>query len=116
MFFQVYLISGGTIKLANKMNSYLNNDYEIHLNDQSTIEEINDEDNKLPPVNLNLIKINEIRQKHINKKIDIVGIIIEIKKPVKLKINSKDISIRDVTIIDESNTQITVTCWEEMVS
>lgn len=57
----VYYISRGAIKAANKQYSSINNDYELTFNAETTITQCLDDSNfKIPTVNFNFLKINNL--------------------------------------------------------
>jgi replication factor A1 len=67
--FQVYYISRGSLKTANKQYSKLENDYEMTFTNDTVIEECQEEDN-IPHMNLNIVKLNDLPQRNPN---DYVG-------------------------------------------
>lgn len=67
---KVYFISRGVLKTANKQYSKLNNDYELTFSNDTVIEPCPDEDNSLPHMNLDLVKLNDLPHKNAN---DFVG-------------------------------------------
>ena len=63
---QVYYVSRGTLKAANKQYSNLNNDYEMTFTNETVIEPCNETDN-IPHINLQLLPLSELVNKNANE-------------------------------------------------
>lgn len=67
---KVYYISRGILKTANKQYSKLDNDYEMTFTNDTVIEPCQEEDNSLPHMNVNFLKLADLMHKSAN---DFVG-------------------------------------------
>jgi len=74
----VYIVSKGNVKMANKQYNHLNNDWEILLNATSTVEHVASEKEHKPMVKFNIKSINDIRTTNVNSIIDVLGIATDI--------------------------------------
>lgn len=110
----LYNISNGNIKNANKTYSNVDNDYEITLNNTSIITEITDINNEIPNITYNIIAINEIDNKPVNETVDIIGICWQIGNIEYLAGQSinNNLRKRNITLIDETDS-ITLTLWND---
>jgi len=71
----VYIVSKGNVKNANKQYTHLNNDWEIFLNATSTIEHVSNEKKYSPTVCFNIKSIDDIRTTNVNSIVDILGVV-----------------------------------------
>jgi hypothetical protein len=72
----IYEIRNGNIKINDRNFNNTNNDYKIILNENSSVNLINKEDNKLKKISLDLKTIKEIKNLSVNSVINIIYIII----------------------------------------
>lgn len=68
---KVYYISKGTIKVANKQFTTIDNDFEMTLNQYSQVEEAINESMLVPERNFNFVSIDQLGP-HVNQK-ELVG-------------------------------------------
>ena len=104
---KVFTISQGTIKMANKKFTSNNFDYEIQLEKNSEVQKIEDDD--VPQYLFSFIKIADLSVG--SNLADIVGVIKEVYPvaTVTVKSTGKDLSKRELTIIDETgNARLTL--------
>lgn len=113
---KVYFISNGNIKPANKQYTSVKNDYEMILNVNSKVEEV-DEDPKcfIPLIQYHFVKLDSL-EPFINdkrKSIDVVGIIQNVASisTIRVKSSGEEVSKRDITIFDESKKTVVLTLW-----
>ena len=71
----VYMLSGGTIKSANKFYNKLNSDFEITLTEDSTLS-VCDDDLLILTLRYTFTPITEIMNMNINSTLDLIGIVI----------------------------------------
>lgn len=116
---KVYFISKGSLRVANKQFSSVKNDYEMTLNAHAEVEEIADEETKIPELCYNIVKIDELGP-HVNRNdlVDVLGVVQSVSGVVsiKRKINNDEIPKRDITIADESKKTVVVSLWNESAS
>lgn len=111
---KVYYISKAQLKTANKQYNTLNNDYEMTLNGESSIEECTDDsDTLIPRLSLNLIPISEISNKQANDIIDMIGVLKSAGDCATIiaRASNKEMKKRDIILMDNSNCCISVTLW-----
>lgn len=113
----VYYISRGSLKAANKQYSKLNNDYEMTFNSETVIDQCHETDN-LPHINISLCPLNEISNKTVNDSVDVVGVVKSCgeKTSITVKSTGKELTKRDITIVDDTNHSINVALWGKTVT
>uniref|UniRef100_A0A5S6QRM4 Replication protein A subunit n=1 Tax=Trichuris muris TaxID=70415 RepID=A0A5S6QRM4_TRIMR len=111
---QVYLIQGGTIKVANRQFTSIDNDYELTFSPETQVEPCFDESIcNLPEVSFHLTKIKDIENATRDRLIDVLGVVIMIG-PVENKIarsTLKELKKRDIRLVDDSGVAISLTLW-----
>ncbi|CDW59212.1 tRNA anti-codon domain containing protein [Trichuris trichiura] len=116
--FKVYLIQGGTIKVANRQFTSIDNDYELTFSPETRVEPCFDENVcDLPEVSFHLTKIKEIGEISRDRLIDVIGVVVMIG-PIESKIarsTLKELKKRDVLLVDDSGVSITLSLWEAEV-
>lgn len=111
---QVYIISGGRLKVADRKYSKLNNDYELTLDTNTEIKASFDDNIK--QVNYNFIKIADLNAVEVNSSVDLVAIVRsaeECKSIISQKMGGKELFKRDLVLYDDSNTEVRFTLWGE---
>jgi len=109
---KVYYFTKGSLKTANKKYTSLKNDYEMSLNDDTLIEPCLEECD-LPSVQYNFMPIKDIEQVNKDSIIDIIGVVklaSEVSQ-ITTKATNKQVSKRDITIVDQSKAAIRATLW-----
>ncbi|OAF69684.1 hypothetical protein A3Q56_02575 [Intoshia linei] len=110
---QVYYISKANVKLANKKYSSTNNNYELFFTKNTIITPSFESDN-VPKIPFNFIGYNlliDCKQEYV----DVIGVIHKVDDIVIVNSkNGKNLSKRNVVIVDKSNLLITCTLWDEM--
>ncbi|KFD51400.1 hypothetical protein M514_07805 [Trichuris suis] len=113
--YPVYLIQGGTIKVANRQFTSIDNDYELTFSPETQVEPCFDENIcDLPEVSFHLTKIKEIGEISRDRLIDVLGVVVTIG-PIESKIarsTLKELKKRDVLLVDDSGVSITLSLWE----
>lgn len=109
---QVYYVSKGTLKTANKQYSNLKNDYEMTFNSDTIIEPCN-EDVDLPRVTFEFVPINEMEKHQANAIVDVIGVVKTCNaiSTVVGRQSQKEITKRDLQIVDQSAVAINLTLW-----
>jgi len=109
---KIYYISRGSVKTANKKYTSLKNDYELSLNNDSEVELCTD-DCDLPDINYDFRQIKDIEQINKDAMVDIVGVVKSAAEVSQITTRStnKQVSKRDITIVDQSGTAINATLW-----
>lgn len=116
---KVYTFSGGTLKVVqNKQYSHLKNNYEITFNQNSEIIAVHDDAGIKSQV-FNFVKINAIAMTETNTTIDIIAVVraaTEVSEIVSTKQGGRTLLKRDLTLIDESGSEIKLTLWGDKAS
>ena len=110
----VYLCSGGKIKpVANRQFTNLKNEYEITFDEHSTFEEAAD-DADISQQAYNFVKIGAIANVEPNTTCDVIAVVknvSDLQTIVSAKLGNKELYKRDLTIMDDTNTEIKLTLW-----
>ena len=109
---QVYTISGGRLKVADRKYSKLNNDYELTLDTNTEIKASFDD--SIKQVNYNFIKIADLNNAEVNSSVDLVAIVRsaeECKSIISQKMGGKELFKRDLVLYDDSNMEVRFTLW-----
>ena len=77
----MYIVSKGNVKMANKQYNHLNNEWEIFLKATSTTNHVSNEKISNPTVHFNIKSINDIRTANMNTIVDVLGIVTSISNP-----------------------------------
>ncbi|KAK7474490.1 hypothetical protein BaRGS_00034244 [Batillaria attramentaria] len=109
---KIYYVSKGTLKTANKQYSNLKNDYEMSLNPETVIEPCN-ENVDLPSMTFDFVPINEMEKHQANAIIDVIGVV-KVCNDISTVVgrqSQKEITKRDLQIVDQSGVAINLTLW-----
>jgi len=112
---KVYFITRGTIKTANKKFSNLNNDYELTLSGETQIFPCHDfDDSKMPALRFNFVQLSQVKDVDVDGIVDVIGVCQTAGELIKLisKTTRKELKKRDVTIVDQSLSSVTITLWD----
>ncbi|KAL7023570.1 hypothetical protein ACKWTF_012683 [Chironomus riparius] len=109
---KVYYISKCQLKPANKQYSQLKNDYEMTMNSDTQIQPCIEEYSSIPKLKYDLVTITDLAGKAPDSVIDVIGICKE-AGPVQTFTSraNKELTKREVTLIDQSNASISLTLW-----
>lgn len=109
---QIYMISRGLIKPTNKKFTAIAHDYELSLDENSIIQPSN-EDNTIPALKFNLVKISELQNIEPDSTIDVIGIVTKIGPvtDVTLKSRGTNLPKQTITLVDDSNVGVELTLW-----
>lgn len=110
---KVYIVSKASIKAANRKFSNINNEYEISLSSDSTVEEGNENDASCPQIQYNFVQIRKLDEIAPDAFVDILGVISDLSKveTIVQKKTQKELQKRDITVVDQSLGEIRVTIW-----
>lgn len=110
---KVYYITKGTLKVANKQYTTLNNDYEISLNAGSSIVLCDDEED-IPAIHCNFVPISELENRDNNDIVDVIGVCKKAEEVSRITTkNSREVSKRALHLIDTTGKVVTATLWGE---
>ncbi|XP_059073819.1 replication protein A 70 kDa DNA-binding subunit A-like [Cryptomeria japonica] len=109
-----YKLSGGAIKLANKIYNKLNNGLEITLVDDSKVTACND-DSSIPKHRYAFIALDQVATINNNSTIDVIGIVISVDLSSTIcKRDGTKVPRRTIKLVDMTRTTIDVTLWGAM--
>mmetsp|Transcript_5388 Transcript_5388/g.8464 ORF Transcript_5388/g.8464 Transcript_5388/m.8464 type:complete len:593 (+) Transcript_5388:36-1814(+) len=109
---QVYTISRGQLKLANKRFSALPNEYELTLNADAEVEFVG-EDDTIDNQKFQFVGIDSLQQTNADEYVDVIGVVKAIT-PVSHIVSQrtqKELTKRVVTITDPSLLSVDITLW-----
>ncbi|KFK28581.1 hypothetical protein AALP_AA7G015700 [Arabis alpina] len=108
----LYLISKGTLKPAQKNFNHLRNEYEIMLDNATTIQQCYEEDATIPRHQFHFRSICDIENMEANSIMDVIGIVSSISPTVVItKKNGTETQKRAVQLKDMSGRSVEVTMW-----
>ncbi|KAF8107604.1 hypothetical protein N665_0119s0067 [Sinapis alba] len=108
----LYLISRGNLRPAQKKYNHLPNDYEISLDNASTIQQCYEEDAAIPQNQYNFRSIGDIESMETNSIIDVIGVVSSISPTgtIMKKIGTET-QKRSLQLKDMSGRSVEVTMW-----
>uniref|UniRef100_A0A3P8ZLN0 Replication protein A subunit n=1 Tax=Esox lucius TaxID=8010 RepID=A0A3P8ZLN0_ESOLU len=110
---KVYYITRGKLKVANKQYSTLKNDYEMTLHSETSILPCTD-DQGLPMVQCDFVPISQLEHRDKDAIIDVIGVCRSVEDVSRLTTKtSREVSKRDIHLMDSSAKMVTVTLWGE---
>jgi len=112
---KVYFITRGSIKTANKKFSNLNNDYELTLSSKTQIFPCHEfDDSQMPALKFNFVQLSQVKDVDVDGIVDVIGVCQTAGELTTLmsKTTRKELKKRDVTIVDQSQSSVTITLWD----
>ena len=101
---KVYLISGGTLKYANKRFTSLPHEFEITFNSSTRIEPVVGEAKDIKMQQYKFVPIADIQQKEKNDMVDVIGIVTSCSELGSIVTRKGEaLSKRTVTLLGKSN-------------
>ncbi|XP_010449392.1 PREDICTED: replication protein A 70 kDa DNA-binding subunit E-like isoform X1 [Camelina sativa] len=109
----LYLVSRGSLRPAQKNFNHLPNDYEITLDNASTIQQCYEEDaGIIPHHQFHFRTVGDIESMETNSIIDVIGIVSSISTTVAImKKNGTETQKRSLQLKDMSGRSVEVTMW-----
>ncbi|CAG7883884.1 unnamed protein product [Brassica rapa] len=108
----LYLISRGKLRPAQKKYNHLPNDYEISLDEASTIQQCHEEDAAIPQNQYNFRSIGDIESMETNSIIDVIGVVSSISPTgTIMKKTGTETQKRSLQLKDMSGRSVEVTMW-----
>ncbi|CAA7033831.1 unnamed protein product [Microthlaspi erraticum] len=113
----VYLITKGSLKPARKEYNHLPNDYEIHLDNASTIQQCYEDDAAIPRNKFHFRNIGDVEQMESNSITDLIGIVSSISPTgTIMRKNGTEAQKRALQLKDMSGRSVEVTMWGNFCS
>mmetsp|Transcript_686 Transcript_686/g.847 ORF Transcript_686/g.847 Transcript_686/m.847 type:complete len:589 (+) Transcript_686:51-1817(+) len=113
----IYLVSGGRLKVANRQYCHTSSKYEITLDASAAIEQTS-EDGSIGKVSFQFVTIAEIFENiPENASIDLIAVLKsyeEVREVISSKLGGKTLYKRDLILLDESKIEITLTLWGDL--
>nr|DBA34216.1 TPA: hypothetical protein GDO54_001796 [Pyxicephalus adspersus] len=109
---KVYYFSKGTLKIANKQYTAVKNDYEMTFNSETSVIPC-DDSSDVPMVQFEFVAISELENKNKDTLLDVIGICKSFDDVTKvtIKSNNREVSKRNVHLMDTSGKMVTTTLW-----
>ncbi|TDG49079.1 hypothetical protein AWZ03_004564 [Drosophila navojoa] len=110
----VYFITNGCIKPANKQYSQLKNDYEMTFTGETMVQLCDEDDNGgIPEIKFDLIPISQVSNMENKEAVDTIGICKEVGElqTFTSRTTNKELKKRELTLVDMSNAAVTLTLW-----
>ncbi|GBF93866.1 replication A 70 kDa DNA-binding subunit B [Raphidocelis subcapitata] len=113
---KVYYFSKFNVKVANKQYATLRNDYEIHADGRTEVEEAADQGGIDVSVAADIVPLDRLPA-YIGRKtnVDVLGVVLALGPPgtVKRRADNSELPRRDVTIGDTSGRSVVLTLWND---
>lgn len=108
---QVYSITGVAVKMANKRFSNVKNEYELFLEGSSQVQLLADSD--MPVERFSFLPIKSLNDSQKDEIIDVIGVAHDVAElgNITVKSTGKQLSKRDLTLIDTTGHAVRVTLW-----
>ncbi|XP_066322712.1 replication protein A 70 kDa DNA-binding subunit A-like isoform X1 [Miscanthus floridulus] len=109
---KVYVVSRGNLKPARKDYNHLNNEWEIFLEFQSTIELCLDENSSIPAQRFSFSSIDKIEDSENNAIVDVIGVVTSVNPSTTIqRKNGMEAQKRTITLKDMSGRSVELTMW-----
>ncbi|NWW93199.1 RFA1 protein, partial [Rhynochetos jubatus] len=109
---KVYYFTKGNLKSANKQYTAVKNDYEITFTNETSVVPCDDAQH-LPSVQFEFVSISDLENTPKDSIIDVIGICKSYEDVTKItvKASNREVSKRNVQLMDMSGKMVTVTLW-----
>ncbi|KAK3159253.1 hypothetical protein QOZ80_2AG0147840 [Eleusine coracana subsp. coracana] len=109
---KVYVVSRGNLKPAKKGYNHLNSEWEMFLENQSTVEFCPDEDCSIPAQRFSFTTIDRIEDSENNAILDVIGVVTSVNPTTTIqRKNGMETQKRAITLKDMSGRSVEVTMW-----
>ncbi|XP_046386232.1 replication protein A 70 kDa DNA-binding subunit [Ischnura elegans] len=110
---KVYFIKGCRLKGANKKFSSIQNEYEMTFTQDTQVVPCYEETSSIPSVTFNFQTINNLLNAPAETLVDVIGVCKSAADVQSLvaRTTQRELKKRDVTLVDNSNTEVTLTLW-----
>ncbi|XP_074779101.1 replication protein A 70 kDa DNA-binding subunit isoform X2 [Athene noctua] len=109
---KVYYFTKGNLKTANKQYTAVKNDYEITFTNETSVVPCDDAQH-LPSVQFEFVSISDLENTPKDSIVDVIGICKSYEDVTKIivKANNREVSKRNVHLMDTSGKLVTATLW-----
>jgi replication factor A1 len=111
----IYTMSRGNVKVANKRYSSSKHNYEINF-DADAVIALSVDDNTIDSVKFSFVKIREVTSKAVPCTIDLLGVVKEVKSIGKVQSKNgsgEELSKRTIVVVDDSECAMEITLWQD---
>lgn len=114
---RVYLISRGTLKVANKRFTTIAHPFEITFNESTTVTPVADDASTaaIPTAHFAFVPIEKVAELNKDDLVDVIGVVTEASdvQNIVQKSTGRELVKRTLTLLDKSAHSIEVTLWGE---
>lgn len=110
---KVYEFANFQVKIAKRQYGSIQNDYEIAVDSNTTIKAVLDEIIEIPEVLYSFVPISKMVDNKKDDIVDVIGIVKECGElsEITVKSTQKQLTKRDLTLVDTSSASIRLTLW-----
>lgn len=110
---KVYEFSNFQVKIAKRQYGSIQNDYEISVDSNTTIKAVLEDVSEIPKIMYSFVPISKIAESKKDDILDVIGVIKECAElsQITVKSTQKQLTKRDVTLIDTSSASVRLTLW-----
>ncbi|XP_049768899.1 replication protein A 70 kDa DNA-binding subunit-like isoform X2 [Schistocerca cancellata] len=110
---RVYFISRGKLNPTNKKFTSVNHRYQMTFTHWTTVRPCKKDDMSIPHIAFSFVSLNTLADTALSALIDVIGVVKDpgSVKVVTVKKRNEQEKIREVTIVDQSNTTVKLTLW-----
>ena len=110
----VYTFSGGRLKVANAQWNTCKSNFEVTFDDKANIQKVQDEGN-IKEQSFEFVKIDQLEQMDPGTNVDILAVVKTVGVPgtIMSKKSGQELNKCDVTLLDDSGVEISLTLWGE---
>ncbi|WIA41863.1 hypothetical protein OEZ86_009188 [Tetradesmus obliquus] len=116
---KVYYFSKFQVKVANKQYATVRNDYELHFDNRTEVEEAADQGGIDGAAQVELVPLDKL-PRFVGRKmpVDVLGVVTHCGPlgTIKRKADNSELPRRDVTIADSSRCSVVLTLWADQAS
>ena len=109
----MYEIIGGYVKLNDHKYNSTKADYQINLNEDSKINQIEDSGD-ICDINPTLTSLNSLNELKIYQYIDFIALVIQANDKTIVKTKKGEMSIKKLVVVDDSEYKVEFTLWKDL--
>lgn len=113
---KIYDISNFNVRISKRQYGNVQNDYEIAASADTVIVPVLDADNDIPSIHYSFVKIAKVSESNKDDVLDVIGIVKDCGdlQQITAKTTQKQLTKRDITLLDNSNASVRVTFWGQL--
>jgi replication factor A1 len=88
------------------------------MTNETVIEPCHEQVENLPTIQLKIVPLSELADKNANEMVDVIGVVKSFGEvsTIVTKATNKELTKREITLVDDSNASINCTLWGKQVS